>query len=1735
MNFTRQSLYCLFFILAALTFFSNCNDSINKHPNDHKEYNSYKEIPGVTADEIAAIEEIKKQRDSLTYGMIPSTEAFLNANGEVKGYSALLCEWMTNLFGITFVPKHFTWMSLLSGLNNKEIDFTGDLTANDERRKTYFMTDAISQRSIKYFFIQNKPLLSEISKTRLPVYLLQEKNTVTDNVSAYASETFEPMYFSEYDEAYLLLKSGKADVLVTEGVQEAFFDTYGDISVSDFYPLKYSPVSLSTQNSKLTPFISVMQKALENGSIHCLNELYDQGYQEYLSHKMLFRLDEKEKEYIKKNPVIPFAAEYDNYPISFYNPRQNEWQGICFDTLKQIETLTGLRFSVINSSNTEFSKLFQMLEDGKAYMISELINTTDRTGRFLWPQNSFLSEWSVLLSKNDFPNINVNRVYSVKVGLTEGHAHTEFFLKWFPDHMNVTIYENHQLALQALIDNKVDMVLTAYSNLLYLTNYLELPEFKANIIFDNNFESTYGINKDHAALCSIIDKALELTDTKTISEQWRHKTYDYRLTLAKTQTPLLIGSIILSMVVLILLAILFIRSRLAGKELEGLVEKRTDELALQTATLTTLFDSIPDLIFTKNIDLNFLHCNKAFLEHFNRNIDDIIGKSDTEGLGLSDNAAAEFNDIDRKVINEKRTLTLEEHIPCYDGTNPYYETIKMPLMLDGKVVGIMGIARDITKRKETERIIASRYEYSKKLSGALAKITKSPTISAGILKDAADFIAQEGCTALNAHRIGIWKFIPETNVLESVSFFDTFTGENTIQENYDLSSRQEYLLLLKSERVIVMNNTEECKLVSTSSLDGYDHMCAALDSPIRVDGKLAGVVCVEQWRCKEYLEEREWVIEEQNFASSLADLMALALSGSERRNARDAAETASQTKSTFLANMSHEIRTPMNAILGVTELLIQHETLPAEIEEGLGKIYSSCELLLGIINDILDFSKIEAGKLDIMPTQYKIASLINDSVHLNMMRIESKPIEFELQIASDIPAKLVGDELRIKQILNNLLSNAFKYTDAGKVTLSVNTEPIPLISYLPDHSMRGQVRWLELDKEGVTLVLSVRDTGHGMTKDQLGKMFEEYSRFNIQKNNTVEGTGLGLAITKRLIYLMGGDIHVESEPNSGSLFVIRLPQETVDEEVLGKEVAENLRRFRMTYITQKKRRQFAREIMPYGSVLIVDDVETNLYVAVGLMKLYKLQIDTAMSGKAAIEKIKDGQKYDIIFMDHMMPEMDGIVATKHIRDLGYKEPIIALTANAVAGQADMFLQNGFDEFISKPIDIRQLNSVLNKLIRDKQSDEVLEAVRQTMYGKNAYQETADSSLQQQDLLLQESFIRDARKAIKWLEENFDSITNQDIINKEETLRNFTIVVHGIKSSLWNIGETALSNYALKLETGGREKDFKMITESAPMFLNDLRSLLEKMEASREEKKNSLPQKDDNAADLHKIFLDVEKMCADYDRKGILNILSGINNCSKDTRAVIDKIAEFVIHSDFEEAQNAAAEYAVSLSEHAASAANTHIPQQTGKRLLEKKIDGIDIAKSLEVYEGDGDTFLKILRSYVSSVRSMLKAIETYSSSETNGSGFGIKEEKLVDYKIRVHGIKGTSLDINAEQIGKKAALLENAAKSGNLSFINEETQPFLEIAWKLINDLESMISAIDKENPKPKKDKPDKEVLSKLLTSCKDYDMDGADAAMAQIEQFQYEADDGLVDWLRENIDRMNFKQIVEKLAALEK
>ncbi|MCL1956359.1 MAG: GAF domain-containing protein [Fibromonadales bacterium] len=557
-------------------------------------------------------------------------------------------------------------------------------------------------------------------------------------------------------------------------------------------------------------------------------------------------------------------------------------------------------------------------------------------------------------------------------------------------------------------------------------------------------------------------------------------------------------------------------------------------------------------------------------------------------------------------------------------------------------------------------------------------------------------------------------------------------------------------------------------------------------APLYVEGSLWGVVCAEN--C---LLTREWTEDERTFFATVSNIMSGAIMrnvySTRLQQSLDKVVALSKSKDEFLSKISHEIRTPMNAILGIAEIQLQNETAPQK-KEALGIIHNSGRSLLHIVNDLLDLSKIEAKKMELVPVKYDVASLINDTVQLYAARIEKKLIKFNLKVDENIPAELLGDELRIKQILNNILSNAFKYTDAGEISMSIAAEKIK-------------------DKDSdIMLIFHISDTGQGMTEEQKSKIFDEYYRFNLVNNRMVSGTGLGMTIVQNLVIIMGGNISIESEINKGSTFTISLPQKIVNAHILGKTVAENLQNFQTGSFLQAKKQHITRNSMSYGSVLVVDDLESNLYVAKSFLEPYELHIETAISGFEAIDKIKSGKVYDVVFMDHMMPKMDGIETVKIIRSIGYKNPIVALTANAIVGQAEIFLGNGFDAFISKPIDAKQLDAELNKFIYDKQMQK----------------QTKKRELPKINPTLLSFFVKDAKNALPILE---STLANIETIS-EDDFQLYAVTAHGVKSALANIGQTELSQIAYALEKAGKTQDKNIVKQQTQELVDALKEIIE---------------------------------------------------------------------------------------------------------------------------------------------------------------------------------------------------------------------------------------------------------------------------------------------------------------------
>ncbi|MDR2078475.1 MAG: response regulator, partial [Treponema sp.] len=542
------------------------------------------------------------------------------------------------------------------------------------------------------------------------------------------------------------------------------------------------------------------------------------------------------------------------------------------------------------------------------------------------------------------------------------------------------------------------------------------------------------------------------------------------------------------------------------------------------------------------------------------------------------------------------------------------------------------------------------------------------------------------------------------------------------------------------------------------------------------------------------------------------------------------AESASEAKSHFLANMSHEMRTPLNAIIGFAELELGREKpgedeggYPPETRGNLEKIYSSGVTLLGLINDILDISKIESGKFELVPVNYDTPSLLNDTVVLNIVRIGSKPIVFDLDIDGTLPAKLVGDELRIKQILNNLLSNAFKYTKEGTVTLRIRCEG---------------------DDPGVWMNCSVSDTGMGIREGDIEKLFSDYNQVDTKSNRHIEGTGLGLAITKRMVQMMNGTISVESQYGKGTTFTVRMLQGFVSDRVIGKDLAENLKEFRYTMARQDRNNQLVRAHIPYAKVLVVDDVATNLDLARGIMKPYGMTVDCVTSGQAAVNLIQKGEpRYNAVFMDHMMPGMDGIEAVRIIRntiDSEYAKtiPIIALTANAIIGNDELFLHNGFQAFLTKPIDIMKMDDAINRWVRDKELEKELGIDTESQLAEGS-QNAAGKAGNQEEILDQINgalrIVRvkglDAEKGLERFggdgKSYVDSLRSYvvhtpallETIRSAATLEEYAVTVHGIKGSSYGISAQPIGQWAEKLEHAAKAGTHELIQAENDGFID----------------------------------------------------------------------------------------------------------------------------------------------------------------------------------------------------------------------------------------------------------------------------------------------------------------------------
>lgn len=505
---------------------------------------------------------------------------------------------------------------------------------------------------------------------------------------------------------------------------------------------------------------------------------------------------------------------------------------------------------------------------------------------------------------------------------------------------------------------------------------------------------------------------------------------------------------------------------------------------------------------------------------------------------------------------------------------------------------------------------------------------------------------------------------------------------------------------------------------------------------------------------------------------------------------------ASESKGRFLANMSHEIRTPIHAVLGMDDMILRESREPSIREYALD-IKNAGQTLLSLINDILDISKIESGKLEIIPVKYDVSSLIYDVMNMMKMKAADKGLELKLSVNPQIPSRLWGDDVRIRQILVNLMSNAVKYTETGSVTLEV------------DVAVKGDV---------AELIFRVEDTGIGIREEDIDKLCQEFERIEEERNRKVEGTGLGMNITTKLLERMGSRLRVESVYGEGSIFSFTLEQKIVSHEPIG-NLEERIKSQAEEYSYE------ALFAAPEARVLIVDDNAVNRRVFVKLLKETQIHVDEASGGEECLELVKK-QAYDLIFLDHMMPDMDGIMVLHHMREMTdypcEKTSVIALTANAVTGAREMYLREGFEDFLAKPVNSEKLERMILDMLPE---EKVIRGERKEGTGNSAADERGEElslpELEGIDWKYAGLYCPDTEILMDTLNQFYELIeTEAKKLEQAEAIQQFRIQVHSMKNSAAMIGAVSLAGVARILEYAARDGKISQIENITPAFLQE---------------------------------------------------------------------------------------------------------------------------------------------------------------------------------------------------------------------------------------------------------------------------------------------------------------------------
>ena len=1322
----KLKLFVIFILLTGVI--CACSKKTNNVSFNISNISSYLDIPGVTEEEINAIEALKAERKSFSFGTMYSTEAFILSDGRYSGFLSRFCELLSELFGLPFEQDFYPWSALKAGIDNGTIDFFGELTPTPERMQDYFMTLPIAERPLGVFILgDSEHIVTATDLNGLIIGFYEDTITPDSILKAYPLLNFDMVFYKTSMEASHALEAGVIDAFICDATESFFFSDNLSFRCRGILPLVYTPVSLSSRQPELEPVISVIDKYIVSGGIDVLYNIYQESSREYAKHEFHQLLTDEERAglatYVSRSSGIPVALEPDNYPICFYNEEEGKFQGIVPDILSELSSLTGMEFTVITDKNTPWNEILQKLNTGEAALVSELLYSEGRRDSYLWSE-PYAYARCALLSKMDFPHLEVYQIVRAKVGIGRGSAYEELYRQWFPHSDNVVFYDTQADVLNALEKGEIDLMLASERALLYLTNYREKSGYKINVFFSMAVEeSRFGFNLNEGILCSIIRKAQEYVDTNKITINWTNRTFDYSRKIAQTRLRyFFVSAVCLSMLLIFLIIMLII------------TVKTRKQYKNKMITLSTMYKSLPDYIYSKDINGRYTSCNKSFEDFTHLKESELLGKTPFEVYRNDSKLAGEFFDLDKKAMDKNLQLKVEQWFTFPNNKRVLLETINTPLIKNNKVIGLLGIARDITEHKRAE---AAANEASKAKSDFLAKMS------------------HEIRTPMNAI-IGMTEL-----ALRSEDLYDAQKHILTVKQ------AGAHLLSIIND-ILDFTKIEKGKLEIISNEYLFSTLINNVISIIRmrlIDSEIRFVV---------------------NIDCNIPNM----LIGDETR-----------IRQVMLNILSNAVKYTEKGFISFT---VNREIIDDE----------TINLIIEVLDSGKGIKKNDLGKL------------FGEYIQIDPGNSSIEGVGLGLAITRNI-VKQMGGDIEVNSEYNK--GSSFIVTIPQKLR---SFEPLAYVNNTEDKRIIIYER-RELYAHSIISALDNLDLKYTLvTNDK-----ELREELKINDYNFIFISNTLLEKNRDIIYKLDYEIKIVVLAEFGEA-ILNKKLNILAMPVYSISIANILNGVSDSFNYSENNEQIIRFVAPDIKILIVDDINTNLKVAEGLMLPYQMQIDLCNNGRDAIEAVKQ-KNYDLIFMDHKMPDMDGVKTTEIIRSINdnnnyFKNvPIIALTANAVLGTKEMFFKNGFNDFLSKPIDTIELDIILEKWIPNEKKKGDLSKKNQ-LYTKKMKDLQAEIKITGVDI---KQGIYYSGGTFELYLETLDVFYNDGVRKIQEinnsvlldNMHNYTIYIHAIKSALANVGAYELAQTAKVLEEAGEKRNYEYIKENNEKFIILLKKLLNEVE------------------------------------------------------------------------------------------------------------------------------------------------------------------------------------------------------------------------------------------------------------------------------------------------------------------